>query len=389
MQTLYSSILAFLVSLILSLMVGAAEEKKVEEKKEETPKIQVIPGFADKITITGFVQLQYTTSTVDDAVSNSFEIRRARIGAIANFNDWITGRFELDGAPNKDGTQPGILRDAFLNVGFEPGFQLKLGQYKKPFSVVQLIADTAYPTVERGIRLQGVGQKALDNLLQALRYNERDIGITVLGSFKDLLGKGTNISYQVGVFNGEGLNKFDINNGKQIVGRVVVTPLKGLDLAADFVNNTLNGDPIRDSSGNAVDSTNVQAFGFDVQYRPNSEQGLWLIGEVDFGDNFDNPSGGFLRGDKTATFVGFTTVVAYRIPVQNTKRLVAFEPVFRVDFTDPNREVGDDGATLITPAFNLYFQKNVRLMFDYDIVKPQDSHKETESGFLFRAQVIY
>ncbi len=118
MQTPYSSILAFLVSLILSLTISAAEEKK-----EETPKIQVIPGFADKITITGFVQLQYTTSTVDDTVSNSFEIRRARIGAIANFNDWITGRFELDGAPNKDGTQPGILRDAFLNLGFEPGFQ--------------------------------------------------------------------------------------------------------------------------------------------------------------------------------------------------------------------------------------------------------------------------
>jgi len=384
MRNLYRAILAFIVSLILPLTLSAAEEKK-----EEAPRIQVIPGFADKITITGFVQLQYTTSTVDDVVSNSFEIRRARIGAIANFNDWITGRFELDGTPNKDGTQPGILRDTFLNLGFEPGFQLRFGQYKKPFSVVQLISDTTYPTVERGIRIQGVGQKALDNLLEALRYNERDIGITVLGGFRDVLGKGTNISYQVGVFNGEGRNKFDINNGKEIVGRLVVTPLKGLDLAADFANNTLNGDPIKDSSGNPVDSTNVHAFGFDIQYHPNPDRGVWLIGEVDAGDNFDDKSGGFLRGDDTATFVGFTAVAAYRISVQDNKWLVAFEPVFRIDFTDPNQDVDDDAATLITPGFNLYFQKNVRLMFDYDVVKPQDSSKNTESGFLFRAQVIY
>jgi hypothetical protein len=55
MQNSYKAMLVLMVSLILPLILSAAEEKKVKEKKEETSKIQVVPGFADEITITGFV----------------------------------------------------------------------------------------------------------------------------------------------------------------------------------------------------------------------------------------------------------------------------------------------------------------------------------------------
>jgi hypothetical protein len=147
-------------------------------------------------------------------------------------------------------------------------------------------------------------------------------------------------------------------------------------------NNTINGDPL------AVSSTNVQAYGLDFQYRPDPNSGIWLIGEVDFADNFDPATGGFLRDHDTAHLFGVTGIAAYRYPVTTNKRLVAIEPAFRVDFTDPDTDKKDNAATLITPGLNLYFHKSVRLMFNYDFVVFQDN-RDTESAFQFRAQYIY
>jgi hypothetical protein len=50
-----------------------------------------------------------------------------------------------------------------------------------------------------------------------------------LGSFKDVLG-GDPYFLSSRFFNGEGINKFDINNGKEVAGRVVVTLVKGKNL---------------------------------------------------------------------------------------------------------------------------------------------------------------
>jgi hypothetical protein len=68
---------------------------------------------------------------------------------------------------------------------------------------------------------------------------------------------------------------------------------------------------------------------------------------------------------------------------------VAIEPVFRIDYTDPDTDKDDGAATLLTPGINLYFHRSVRLMANYDIVIPQDNSKDTESSFQFRAQYIF
>jgi len=384
MQKMGYQVLALALSLIFPWAASAAEEKK------EEPRPNVFSAAASKLTFDGYFQLQFSTSSVDQdddpttpdknegVVDNSFEIRRARLALRAQFADWIAGRLQLDAAASTS-----ILRDAYLDLGFDPGFELRFGQFKKPFSRIQLISSSVFPMIERGIRIRGVGQRGLDNSLEDLKFSERDIGIMAFGNFKDVFGKDTAVGYQIGVFNGAGRNVVpDTNDGKLVNGRLIVAPAKGLEFAVSASNNTLNGDPL------STDSTNVQAFGFDAQYRPNPNSGIWLIGEVDFADNFDRATGGFLNGDDTASLLGFTVIAAYRYPLDTHKRLVAVEPAFRIDRTDPDTDKDEDAAVLITPGLNLYFHKSVRLMFNYDFVLFQDD-RDTESAFQFRAQYIY
>ena len=62
--------------------------------------------------------------------------------------------------------------------------------------------------------------------------NGRDIGVQIQGDFlKDKSGRNL-LHYQVGVFNGEGINQKDKDNKKDIIGGVWVMPIKGLRIGA-------------------------------------------------------------------------------------------------------------------------------------------------------------
>ena len=62
--------------------------------------------------------------------------------------------------------------------------------------------------------------------------NGRDIGVQIQGDFlKDNSGRNW-LHYQVGVFNGEGINQKDKDNKKDIIGGMWVMPMKGLRIGA-------------------------------------------------------------------------------------------------------------------------------------------------------------
>jgi phosphate-selective porin len=253
MPKFFKIVLVFIIGLVLSVSLAFAQEKKEEKKpekkeeKKEEAKPNVFSSAASKVTVDGYFQLQYSTTTVDrkddpetadkneGIVSNSFEVRRARLGIRANFTDWITGRLQIDAVASQS-----ILRDAYLDLAFDKGFELRFGQFKKPFSRIQLLSSSVFPMIERGIRIRGVSNKALDNSLEDLKFSERDIGIMAFGNFKDVMGKDTSLGYQVAVVNGAGRNVTpDTNNGKLINARITVAPTKGFELAASFSNNSI------------------------------------------------------------------------------------------------------------------------------------------------------
>src|SRR5690606_32516091 len=179
------------------LLVGLAVPTTLAAQSIET-------GPVD-LRLSGRVQVQYNTTSIDeDDVASDFddeipfsvfETRRVRFSLEAEIDDWITGKLEPDFALGKLS-----LKDAWINLGFDPRFELRIGQFKKPFSLIELTSSTKIPTIERGVRIRGLaeafepvrradgGQLLTDfdgdpvfgeeyEMLDALGYVGHDIGI--------------------------------------------------------------------------------------------------------------------------------------------------------------------------------------------------------------------
>ncbi len=149
---------------------------------------------------------------LDDSVAPaSFDMRRGRLSLSAKLYGFATlqvmGAFE---------DQP-HLRSATCDLKFHEALRLTVGQMKVPFSTQWLTSDTNVDFLEYA------GAEPI--------YTSIDRGVQVWG---DLFGK--RITYTLGAFNGTGLdidtNKGDIDNYKDVAGRLFLQPFKGLEINA-------------------------------------------------------------------------------------------------------------------------------------------------------------
>ncbi len=168
------------------------------------------PDKAFSLRITGQVQLDYREflNTNDRTDIDTFLLRRARFGLEATLAKYYEFRFLPD-----FGQGTTIVQDAYMNAHWWDALQLEVGRFKQPISYEQLIQDRYVPTLERSLMDQLVPQ--------------RDLGAMVHGEsiFNNRLDYGVSISN--GEING---NSTDLNNHKDVDGRVAVRPLNDEDL---------------------------------------------------------------------------------------------------------------------------------------------------------------
>ena len=186
---------------------------------------------APTATVKFETQFQYSTTSVDTEdgsrqPASSFEFRRLRIYFDIRINDWITGAVEPDISMGRLTT-----RKAFADFAFSDAFALKLGQDKKPFSLIELTSSSKIPVIENGARIRGLaGALQHDNaaalttfrgaplipdeqsIIDQLLYKGYELGVTAHGK----LGR---FGYDAGVYNGTGLDQLDDNDGKSFAAR--------------------------------------------------------------------------------------------------------------------------------------------------------------------------
>src|SRR5688572_29656434 len=123
-----------------------------------------VTSSALKLRLIGRVHAQFSTTSVDEEElraaggevaapipNNMFETRRVRFGAELEYTQQITGKIELEFGMGRL-----LLRDVFMNVAYDPALQLRVGQFKKPFSLMQLTSSTRWPIIERSVRIRGL-----------------------------------------------------------------------------------------------------------------------------------------------------------------------------------------------------------------------------------------
>ena len=190
-----------------------------------------LPSWLSNVKLSGYGMTQYQYSGQKDAESNSFNIRMARIaleGRIAGDFYWKT-QIQFNGNTSNLGSSPRMV-DLFAEWQKYDYFKVKIGQFKNPFTFENPMhpIDQGFMGYSQNVsKLAGFGDRAGEHA-----SNGRDIGLQLQGDFlKNANGRNL-LHYQIGVFNGQGINTKDVDQQKNVIGGVWLMPVSGMRIGA-------------------------------------------------------------------------------------------------------------------------------------------------------------
>lgn len=195
--------------------------------QENTPKMSVLSD----IKFSGYVMSQYQYTGQDSKESNSFNIRMVRMaleGRLMKDFYWKV-QLQANGNTSDLGSSPRMV-DAFAEWQKYEAFKIKAGQFKRPFTFenpMHPITQGFMGYSQNVSKLAGFSDRTGEHA-----SNGRDIGVQIQGDLiKNAAGRNL-LHYQVGVFNGQGTNHKDVDQRKDVIGGIWVSPVKGLRIGA-------------------------------------------------------------------------------------------------------------------------------------------------------------
>lgn len=201
----------------------------------------------DNLKFSGYAMLQYQgtdkySNTMIDkedgtketiAVKNhdnSFNLRLMRAileGKTGDF-DW---RVQVQGNNAKGAGEPTMqLIDLYAEWTKYKEARIRVGQFKRAFTFenpMNPITQGWYAYAMVINSLVGFGDRTGEK-----SSSGRDIGIQIQGDLLPTANGRRLLHYQVGIYNGEGINSKDKNNNKDVIGGFWVMPIQGLRLGA-------------------------------------------------------------------------------------------------------------------------------------------------------------
>ena len=269
------SIAVALMAMVVSI-AGAQEKKTIQ-----------LPAWLNNVKLSGYGMLQYQYSGQKGNETNSFNVRMGRIsleGRIANDFYWKT-QLQFNGNTSTLGTSPRMV-DLFAEWQKYDFFKVKIGQFKNPFTFENPMnpIDQGFMSYSQNVsKLAGFSDRAGEHA-----SNGRDIGLQFQGDFlKNANGRNL-LHYQIGVFNGQGINTKDVDNQKNVIGGIWVMPVKGMRIGAfgwtgsyarkgnwsdDNAGNTVY---MKDENGNDVKANfsgvrklSQNRYAFSAEYKAN------------------------------------------------------------------------------------------------------------------------
>lgn len=184
--------------------------------------------FADKnLSLSGYLQGGFQTSSNDP--SSTFYLKRARVS--------LTGKDEeqaIDYRLQVDMADTPKICDLYFRYKPSSALGVQLGQFKIPFAIEN---DLYGPTTVELIDYSYITTLFARNnsKYDGIAATGRDIGAQLYGGFGAQNGYNT-LSYNLGIFNGTGINKKDNNNAKDFVARLIFKPSKELSVSASWMS---------------------------------------------------------------------------------------------------------------------------------------------------------
>lgn len=211
---------------VLCLLQGIAAQHIVDttavapQNKEKTP-------IFSKPKFSGYAMVSYQATFQKTGNTNTFDIRLVRAaieGRIINdFYYKVQG--QINGNFSNIANSPRLV-DYFMEWQKLEFLKIRIGQFKRPFTFENPMnpIDQGFMSYSQPVsKLSGFSDCSGEHA-----SNGRDIGVQLQGDFLKN-GSGRNLlHYQVGMFNGQGINVKDVDNKKDIIGGIWVIPIAGM-----------------------------------------------------------------------------------------------------------------------------------------------------------------
>ena len=370
-----SLLLALLTTTAISI---SAEELESQETNAEKATIEV-PAWVKNIKFSGYGMLQYQGTDQEGAESNTFNLRLARFildGKIGDF-DW---RAQIQGTNAKGPGEPTVqLVDLYAEWRKYPEFKIRAGQFKRAFTY----ENPTHPITQgwRGYadvinNLSGFGDRTGEK-----SSGGRDLGIQFSGDlFPNADGRRL-FHYQVGIYNGEGINQKDQDNRKDIIGGFWVMPIKGLRVGAFGWTGSRGGmlDPIT----NEKRSVEKNRYALSAEYSQDEymfraeylhSQGWGAAKAANNVREID-----YSKGDKADGWYAFGIVPVIKGKLHAKARYQCYRAQKEWGTAKTSYEVGA----------NYFFTKNLEMHFEYarindrSLAKPDYNMVDVELDFRF------
>ena len=209
-----------------ALTINAQEAPKSQEDKTTIE----IPQWIKDIKLSGYGMVQYQAEDKKDAEHNEFNLRLVRLaldGKISDFQYKV--QIQINGNTSSLGSSPRLV-DLWTEWQKYDFLRIKAGQFKRSFTLenpMHPITQGFFSYAQAITKLAGMSDRTGEHA-----SNGRDIGIQLQGDFLKNANNRNLLHYQIGVFNGEGINKKDADNRKDIIGGFWVMPVKGMRIGA-------------------------------------------------------------------------------------------------------------------------------------------------------------
>lgn len=199
----------------LSEPAATALSAKIGELETRQSALERLAAHLPRIS--GYIQAGYEWS--DDV--STFFIKRARLDLQGDISPKIDYRLQVEFAAPK-------IVDIYFRFRPMRALNVQIGQFKVPFTIENThYVPLKFEFIEYSMavaRLMGFED------VSGIKATGRDLGAQLYGGFIHRDGYDI-LSYNIGIFNGEGINAKDRNKSKDLVARLMVRPFSALTLA--------------------------------------------------------------------------------------------------------------------------------------------------------------